>query len=76
MVSLRFRGRALPVAWRVKPTQGGIGFEVQEELLVAVKRMLPVERPVLLCAGRFFGTPALVNRCVAAGRDYRIRLKG
>jgi hypothetical protein len=44
MVSLRFGGRALPVAWRVKTTQGGIGFAGQEEVL-------------------------------AAGWDYRIRLK-
>ena len=75
MVSLRFRDRALPVAWRVKPTQGGIGFDVQEELLAAVKRMLPEECPILLCADRFYGTPALVNWCGAAGWDYRIRLK-
>jgi hypothetical protein len=75
MVSLRFRDRALPVAWRVKPTQGGIGFEVQEEVLAAVQKMLPEDASILLCADRFYGTPALVNWCVAAGWDYRIRLK-
>ena len=75
MVSLGFRGRALPLAWRVKPTQGGIGFKVQEELLAAVKAMLPPDAAILLSADRFYGTPALVNWCVAAGWDYRIRLK-
>jgi len=75
MVSLGFRGRALPVAWRVKSTQGGIGFEVQEELLAAVKAMLPRDAAILLSADRFYGTPALVDWCVAAGWDYRIRLK-
>jgi hypothetical protein len=75
MVSLRFRDRALPMAWRVKATQGGIGFEVQEEVLAAVKAMLPQDAAILLCADRFYGTPALVNWCVAAGWDYRIRLK-
>jgi hypothetical protein len=75
LVSLGFRGRALPVAWRVKPTQGGIGFAVQKELLAAVKAMLPADAAILLCADRFYGTPALVDWCVAAGWDYRIRLK-
>ena len=75
MVSLGFRGRALPLAWRVKSTQGGIGFAVQKELLAAVKAMLPRDAAILLFADRFHGTPALVNWCVAAGWDYRIRLK-
>jgi hypothetical protein len=75
MVSLRFRDRALPMAWRVKTTQGGIGFAVQEELLAAVKKMLPQDAAILLCADRFYGTPALIDWCVAAGWDYRIRLK-
>lgn len=75
MVSVGFRGRALPVAWRVKATQGGIGFSVQKELLAAVKAMLPPDATILLSADRFYGTPALVDWCVAAGWDYRIRLK-
>lgn len=75
MVSLRFGGRALPVAWRVKTTQGGIGFEAQQEVLAAVKAMLPQDAAILLCADRFYGTPALIGWCVAAGWDYRIRLK-
>ena len=75
MVSVGFRGRALPVAWRVKSTQGGIGFDVQKELLAAVQAMLPRDAAILLFADRFYGTPALVNWCVAAGWDYRIRLK-
>ena len=75
MVSLGFRGRALPVAWRVKSTQGGIGFAVQKELLAAVQAMLPRDAAILLSADRFYGTPALVDWCVAVGWDYRIRLK-
>jgi hypothetical protein len=75
MVSLSFGGRALPVAWRVKSTQGAIGFDVQEPLLDAVKAMLPAEAAVLLCADRLYGTPALTDWCVTAGWDYRIRLK-
>lgn len=76
MLSTRARDRALPVAWRVKATQGGIGFAVQEDLLAAVQAMLPVGARILLCADRFYGTPALIGWCRAAGWDYRIRLKG
>ena len=36
MLSVRLRKRALPVAWRVHPTQGNIGFGVQTELLDGV----------------------------------------
>ena len=36
MLSVRIRGRALPVAWRVRTTKGNIGFEVQKDLLEAV----------------------------------------
>src|SRR4051812_38950437 len=41
MVSIRTGERALPVAWKVKETSGGIGFDVQEPLLNAVHAMLP-----------------------------------
>src|SRR3954464_2043030 len=41
MVSLRVGGRALPLAWRVKKTQGAIGFAEQREALQAVARLLP-----------------------------------
>ena len=37
--------------------------------------MLPGDAAILLFADRFYGTPALVDWCVAAGWDYRIRLK-
>jgi hypothetical protein len=36
MVSARLRERAVPVAWRVRSTQGNIGFGVQQELLDSV----------------------------------------
>src|SRR5215217_184308 len=41
MVSLRVGGRALPLAWRVKKTQGAISFAEQREALQAVARFLP-----------------------------------
>jgi Transposase DDE domain len=76
MVSVRVRDRALPVAWRVKATQGGIGFSTQKELLDAVKAALPAGISILLTGDRFYGTPALIGWCQRAGWDYRVRLKG
>ena len=40
MLSVRLRKRALPVAWRVRSTQGNIGFGVQKDMLDSVKAWL------------------------------------
>jgi hypothetical protein len=76
MVSVRFGERALPILWRVRSTQGNIGFEVQEELLNAVKALIPAGVKILLAADRFYGTARLIEWCQKAGWSYRIRLKG
>ena len=75
MVSLRLAERALPVAWVVKRTAGGIGFDVQKPLLNKVKALLPDGINVMLAADRFYGTAALVDWCQHQGWDYRLRLK-
>lgn len=76
MVSVGFHKRAVPVAWRVKETQGGIGFQTQKDVLDAVAGMIPAGAKVMLAADRFYGTSALIKWCQAAGWAYRIRLKG
>jgi hypothetical protein len=76
MVSVRVRERAIPVAWRVRTTQGGIGFKVQKELLDAVKAMVPEGAKIMLAADRFYGTAALIKWCQETGWGYRIRMKG
>lgn len=76
MVSLRIGNRAIPVAWRVVQTKGGIGFDVQESLLNTVLSMLPSGIDLLFSADRFYGTSALVNWCQIQRWQYRIRLKG
>lgn len=75
MVSLRIGERAIPVAWKVEQTRGGIGFKVQKPLLDAVVAMLPKGVPILLAADRFYGTAALIDWCQEVGWSYRIRLK-
>jgi Transposase DDE domain len=76
MLSVRLRKRAVPVAWRVRSTQGNIGFAVQKDLLDSVRAWLPQGVSVMLAADRFYGTAQLIGWCQKAGWSYRIRLKG
>lgn len=75
MVALRVGERAIPVAWKVKETKGGIGFEEQKLLLEAVLAMLPQAISVLLLGDRFYGTAALIRWCQERGWHYRLRLR-
>jgi len=75
MVAARVGGRALPLAWRVKATEGAIGFPEQREALEVVARLLPEgARPVLM-GDRFYGTPDLIAWCRARDWGWRLRLK-
>jgi len=75
MVSLRVGARALPLAWRVRKTQGAIGFGEQRAALDRVAALLPAGvRPVLM-GDRFYGSPALITWCREQGWDWRLRLK-
>ncbi|HEX9916488.1 MAG TPA: transposase [candidate division Zixibacteria bacterium] len=76
MVSLRLGERAIPVAWRVKKTEGEMGYDEQEPLLKAVYDIIPKGIEVMLAADRFYGTAALISLCQRLGWKYRIRLKG
>jgi hypothetical protein len=75
MVSARLGNRALPLAWRVKETQGAIGFAGQREVLEAVLAMLPEGVTPVLMGDRFYGSPDLIAWCRAQGWDWRLRLK-
>src|SRR5260370_3556238 len=75
MVAVRVGGRALPLAWRVKETQGAIGFAEQREALEAVAAILPEGiRPVLM-GDRFYGSPDLITWCRSQGWHWRLRLQ-
>lgn len=76
MVAVRFGGRALPLAWRVRQTKGAIGLNVQRDLLQAVRRMVPPDVSPVLMGDRFYGTPDLIALCREWGWGYRLRLKG
>lgn len=76
MVSVRLGKRAAPIGWRVRSTQGNIGFAVQRELLDSIRAWLPASVSVMLAGDRFYGTAQLIGWCQAVGWSYRIRLKG
>lgn len=75
MISLRFGGRALPLAWRMRRAKGTLGFDVQKEVLEAVVALLGTEARVLLMGDRFYGSPALIGWCREQGWGWRLRCK-
>jgi len=75
MVSLRVGERALPLAWRMKKTQGAMGFAVQREALEAVAALLPEGVRPTLMGDRFYGSPALISWCRDQGWGWRLRCK-
>jgi hypothetical protein len=75
VLAVRVGERALPLAWRVRATQGSIGFAEQRELLTRVAAWLPAGGQVVLMGDRFYGTPDLIALCHALGWEWRLRLK-
>jgi hypothetical protein len=75
MVSLRVGERALPLAWRVKKTQGAIGFREQRAALATVAALLPEGVRPTLMGDRFYGSPALIAWCRDHGWGWRPRCK-
>src|SRR3954462_9939440 len=72
MVAVRLGGRALPLAWRVKETQGAIGFAEQRAALEAVARLLPAGTTPVLMGDRFYGSPDLIAWCRGQGWGWRV----
>src|SRR3954447_5758596 len=89
MVSLRVGGRAVPLAWQVKNTQGAIGFAEQRAALDRVAALLPAGVRPGLMGDRFYGSPPPLaggrgrgggwrgggHGGRAQGWDWRLRLK-
>src|SRR4051794_23312483 len=67
MVAVRLGGRALPLAWRVKETQGAIGFAEQRAALEAAAHLLPAGAQPGVMGGRVFGRPPPIARCRGEG---------
>ena len=75
VVAVRVGGRSLPIAWRVKETEGAIGFAEQRAALETAVALLPEDAKVVLMGDRFYGSPDLIGWCRSKGWDWRLRLK-
>jgi hypothetical protein len=75
VVAVRVGGRSLPIAWRVKETEGAIGFSEQRAALETALALLPDGAKVVLMGDRFYGSPDLIAWCRSKGWDWRLRLK-
>ncbi|MBE9002044.1 transposase [Nostoc sp. LEGE 12447] len=76
-VSVRYRGRAVPVGWRViEHKSSSISFDVYELLLRRISRLLPTGTKVRFMADRGFADTKLMNYLEQnLGWHYRIRVK-
>ena len=73
-VCVGWRGRALPLLWRV-PGPGASSFAEQKEILEVVARWLPRGARVLLLGDREFGTGVLAQWAVQQGWGVCLRLR-
>jgi len=75
VLGVRVGERALPLAWRVRETRGGIGLIERRELLTLVASWLPAGTRIVLVGDRFYGSPDLIASCRKLGWDWRLRLE-
>ena len=79
-VAVWYRGRSLPLAWRVWPANTALeAFDFWEQvalLLDEVAPLLPQRVPIIWLADRAFGTPAFTDLLGAKGWHYIVRVQG
>jgi hypothetical protein len=77
MVSVRWRRRAIPLAWRVLPSKRGMStFKQQQALFTPVATLLPGQCRVLVTGDREFGRPKLMHWLDQQGWRFYLRVKG
>jgi len=75
-VSVVFRGRAVPVDWKViEHKSSTVAYDVYKGLLDAASRLLPMGARVVFLADRGFADTDLMKHAKALGWHYRIRIK-
>lgn len=76
-VSVIYRGRAIPLAWRVIRSQStAVGFASYQPILREAAQVLPADAKVVLLADRGFADVALMRLARDLGWSFRIRIKG
>ena len=76
MLSVRYRNRAIPLAWICLSHRGNSKQVHWEELMDYLAQILPTEKQVIILADREFGNPARLAYVERKGWHYAIRLKG
>ncbi len=74
-VAVAYRGRALPLLWRMLPQMGCSPFHEQKALLADVAALVPSSVQVTLLADREYGSEAIVRWCLSHGWHFCLRLK-
>jgi len=75
-ISVVFRGRAVPVVWKVLEHKSStVAYEVYKELLDNAAKLLPMEVRVVFLADRGFADTHLMEHVKKLGWHFRIRIK-
>lgn len=74
-VALAYRGRALPLLWRMLPAMGCSEFREQKALLSQVAALVPPSVQVTLLADREYGSVPMTRFCLSHGWHFCLRLK-
>ena len=77
-VSIVYRGRAIPLAWKViRHNSSTVAFKEYKSVLIEAKSILDnVNKRVVLLADRGFADTELMKLCDRFGWGFRIRIKG
>lgn len=76
MLTLRWRGRALPITWRVLSHQGSSGYAEWQAILAELEALLPPDAAVTILGDREFGHPDMLDLIQQRGWDAYLRVKG
>jgi hypothetical protein len=74
-VAVAYRGRALPLLWRMLPSIGCSAFRDQKALLADVVALVPSGVEVTLLADREYGSQEIIRWCLAQKWHFCLRLK-
>jgi len=74
-VALCYRGRALPILWKMLPTTGCSTAATQKALLAQVAPLLPCRCTVTLLGDREYGSAELIRFCHQQGWHFCLRAK-
>jgi len=76
-ISVVYRGRAVPLVWKVlKHSSSSVAYEAYKDLLLKAAALLPLGCRVVFLADRGFADIDLMTGLKRLGWHYRIRIKG